>query len=61
MDTAAVRKLLDERDELDRKIAIAVGGSPEGNGKRKATTCSKCGNEGHTARNCPNGETQIPS
>lgn len=49
MDTAKIRELLDQRDNLDKELAAIVNGSKK---ERKPLTCSKCGSPDHTARNC---------
>lgn len=52
MDTNRIRQLLDQRDELDRELASAVNGATNSTSNRKPASCSKCGEEGHTARTC---------
>jgi hypothetical protein len=56
MDAQRIRELLDQRDELDRQIAAAA--MPDGTSgalqkPRAPQKCGVCGNEGHTARTCP--------
>jgi hypothetical protein len=44
-------ELRDIRDKANAEIeSILGGGTPK---ERKPVKCSKCGNEGHTARTCP--------
>ena len=50
LDTQKVRELLDKRDEIDKELQEIFGTQPK---ERKPTTCSKCGQSGHTARTCP--------
>ena len=58
---ALAKKLLAEREEIDRQLAELFGGElPEG----KRRVCSVCGVEGHNARSCPtkqkpNGATTV--
>ena len=60
MDTNRIRQLLDQRDELDRELASAVNGATNSTSNtRKPASCSKCGEEGHTARTCAKG-TLLP-
>ena len=47
IDTSKVRELLNKRDEIDAELA-AIFSLKE----RKPIRCSKCGEEGHTARTC---------
>lgn len=48
MDTNYLRELLDQRDELDAKIAAHVTGQKE----RKPQRCGNCLEEGHSSRTC---------
>ena len=48
MDTDKLRQLLDQRDKLDDEIRELVNGD-----KKKPQRCSKCGEEGHSIRTCP--------
>jgi len=51
IDTNKLRELLDKRDKIDEEIlAVASGKEP------KPKRCSKCNEEGHTARWCPKKE-----
>lgn len=52
IDTTRVRALLDQRDALDEQIMALVAG----NVAKKEITCSKCKQQGHTARTCPQKE-----
>jgi len=52
IDTNRVRELLNKRDEIEAELAAIFTGTKE----RKAQRCSKCGEEGHTARTCPKKE-----
>jgi hypothetical protein len=49
IDTNRVRELLDKRDEIDQELGSIFK-------ERKTQRCSKCGEEGHTARTCPKKE-----
>jgi hypothetical protein len=46
----AVRDLIAQRDEIDRQLAALFAG--EAPSTRRPQRCSKCGQEGHTARTC---------
>lgn len=48
IDTAKIRELLDRRDEIDAALLALFTGGKE----RKKQACSKCGQEGHSARTC---------
>jgi len=52
LDVTRIRELLDKRDEIDQELQSLVTGTKE----RKVQRCSKCGEEGHTARTCPKKE-----
>ena len=52
MDTAKIRALLDKRDEIGQELASIFAGTKE----RKAQRCSRCQQEGHSARTCPQKE-----
>lgn len=58
MDTAKLRKLLDDRDAIDAEIASTVNGDAPAKRERAPQKCSKCGEEGHSARTCVNKEKQ---
>lgn len=49
IDVNRVRDLLDKRDEIDQELTAIFGGTKE----RKPQRCSKCTEEGHSARTCP--------
>ena len=49
-DTARVRELLDQRDNIDRQLQELFSGS-KGRAPQK---CSHCQQEGHSVRTCPN-------
>lgn len=62
MDTQRLRELLDQRDAIDEEIAqmastlnVRAAAKP-----RKAQTCSLCGSDEHTARNCPTKSPPAP-
>lgn len=62
MDTAKLRLLLDQRDDIDSQIAEAVGAAPTDTSSpttRKPKTCSVCGESGHNAARCPKKPTEI--
>ncbi len=48
LDTQKVRELLDRRDKIDEELQSIFGAK-----ERKPSTCSKCGQAGHSARTCP--------
>jgi hypothetical protein len=48
-DIARAKQLIEEREEIDRQLAVIFGGGKV----RSAQKCSRCDQEGHTARNCP--------
>lgn len=52
MDAQKLRELLDKRDAIDADIvALVITGS-----SRKPQKCSKCQQEGHSARTCTKPE-----
>jgi hypothetical protein len=52
LDTERIKQLIAQREAIDTElVAIVTGGTKTK--ERKPASCSKCGNEGHTARNCP--------
>jgi len=51
---ARVKALIAQREEIDAELAQLLAGTLE----RKPKKCSKCGGDGHTARNCTEGETR---
>lgn len=65
VDISRARELLSKREELANELSeidAELGGIFSGNGsgksksKRAPQKCSKCGEEGHSARTCPNPE-----
>lgn len=54
MDTNRIRHLLDQRDEIDRELALIIAGAAivTSPGPKKTTVCSACGAAGHNARAC---------
>jgi hypothetical protein len=50
--------LLDQRDEIDRELALIITGAAivTSPGAKKTTACSVCGAAGHNARACPKKE-----
>ncbi len=52
-----VRELIKKRDEIDAELAELFAG---GSVAKKTNKCSLCGQEGHTARICPNKEPLKP-
>lgn len=48
IDTAKVRELLNQRDQIDNELALIFTGGKE----KKPIKCGKCGEDGHTARTC---------
>jgi hypothetical protein len=48
IDTKRMRDLLDQRDAIDQELVALVGGQG-----KKQVKCSRCSQEGHTARTCP--------
>ena len=48
IDTARIRELLNRRDEIDTELAALFTGTKE----RKPQKCSRCQQEGHSARTC---------
>jgi len=59
MDTQRIRQLLDQRDAIDRELTQLITGNAAPANK-KAVRCSSCGEEGHTARNCPSKTAPPP-
>jgi hypothetical protein len=56
LDKARIRELLNEHDRIEGELKDAMNGvvaRPVLESRRKPPTCSTCGEEGHTARNCP--------
>ena len=50
MDVEKMKELIAEREAIDAQLVAIVTGIP---GKvRKTQQCSKCGQEGHSARTC---------
>jgi len=49
LDTQKVRELLNKRDAIDEEMQAIFSGGKE----RKAIKCGSCGEEGHSARTCP--------
>jgi len=47
MDVEKLKSLIQERERIDAEIVAAVTGT-----KTRKLTCSKCGSDQHTARNC---------
>lgn len=45
---ARVKTLIAQREEIDAELAQLLAGTLE----RKPKKCTRCGVEGHTARNC---------
>ena len=46
---ALTKELIRKREEIDEQLTILLSGEV----KKKAVTCSNCGESGHTARTCP--------
>jgi hypothetical protein len=53
----AARELIAQRDEIDRQLEQLLSGSVPS--ARRAQRCSKCGQEGHSARTCNNPATEV--
>jgi hypothetical protein len=49
IDTQRIRDLIDKRDAIDAELASLIAG----NVAKKQIKCGNCGQEGHTARKCP--------
>jgi hypothetical protein len=49
---ARVKTLIAQREEIDAELAQLLAGTLE----RKPKKCTRCGGQGHTARNCPEAE-----
>jgi len=54
---ARVKALIAQREEIDAELAQLLAGTLE----RKPKKCTKCGREGHTARNCTQTEAEPSS
>jgi hypothetical protein len=50
MQIARVKDLITKREEIDAELSVILGVTPK---TRKAMRCSKCNEEGHTVRTCP--------
>lgn len=44
-----IKDLIEKRDEIERRLAEIIGGDAT---VRRANKCSRCGQEGHTAKTC---------
>ena len=44
-----VKELIQKREEIDGELSAILGATPKA---RKPQACSKCGQEGHSARTC---------
>lgn len=47
---ARVKQLIAQREQIDLELSAIFAGTS--GSRRKPQTCSKCGQEGHTARTC---------
>jgi len=56
-DIEKAKRLIDEREEIDRQLAAIFIGGPSK--PRAVQKCSKCGKEGHTARTCTEADTGV--
>jgi hypothetical protein len=45
---ARAKALIAQREEIDAELALLLAGTVE----RKPKKCTRCGGEGHSARNC---------
>ena len=53
MDIDRMKELIAQREAIDEELtAIVIGSAPK---EKKTLTCSKCGEQGHTARTCKKG------
>lgn len=50
MDYQHIRGLLTKREEIDNELTAIFTGN--GTKERKPQSCSKCGQQGHSARTC---------
>ena len=48
-----LRKLQEERDELDRELATITGNAALQTVGKRMVTCGSCGKQGHNAKTCP--------
>ena len=54
MDIDRMKELIAQRESIDEELTAIVTGSAAPK-ERKTLTCSKCGEQGHTARTCKKG------
>jgi Zinc knuckle len=56
---ARIRDLIDQKEKIDAELESILGGPlPK---MRKPQTCSKCGEQGHTARSCTTNPGAAPT
>lgn len=46
---ARLKELISQREAIDEELKKILGGEAP----RRTLTCSRCGEQGHTARGCP--------
>ena len=55
-----VKDLISQREEIDAELARLFGFEPSQAEARSPRRCSKCGEAGHRATNCPQGKEPLP-
>ena len=55
-----VKELISQREEIDAELAGLFGFEPRQTETRSPRRCSKCGEAGHRATNCPQGKDPVP-
>ena len=55
-----VKELISQREEIDAELAGLFGIDPRQAGVKPPRRCSKCGEAGHRATNCPQGRDTVP-
>ena len=54
-----IRTLIDQKEKIDAELESILGGTFHKT--RKPQTCSKCGEQGHTARSCSTNPSAQPT